>query len=153
MFISHKRHSCNLSRISSLASINFFCLHLATITSSSENDDRSGSSLEWSKDGSLRSTGCHGLAQSIRADTCSPVVEEESSSATATPADTPSKTDQQQQPHTSAGAQATQRPLGHTSDGLNQYPPQTSSSLMMPRPNSVAGKDLYSFLTNNERSV
>ncbi|XP_038141505.1 protein TANC1-like isoform X3 [Cyprinodon tularosa] len=111
---------------------------IATITSSSENDDRSGSSLEWSKDGSLRSTGCHGLAQSIRADTCSPVVEEESSSATATPADTQSKTDQQQEPHTSAGAQATQRPLGHTSDGLNQYPPQTSSSLMMPRPNSVA---------------
>uniref|UniRef100_A0A8C6PWQ7 Tetratricopeptide repeat, ankyrin repeat and coiled-coil containing 1 n=1 Tax=Nothobranchius furzeri TaxID=105023 RepID=A0A8C6PWQ7_NOTFU len=81
---------------------------IATITSSSENDDRSGSSLEWSKDGSLRSSGRHGLAQSVRADTCSPVVEEDSSSATTTPADTP------------------------------QYPPPTSSSLMMPRPNSVA---------------
>uniref|UniRef100_A0AAQ5Y0L3 Tetratricopeptide repeat, ankyrin repeat and coiled-coil containing 1b n=1 Tax=Amphiprion ocellaris TaxID=80972 RepID=A0AAQ5Y0L3_AMPOC len=72
---------------------------IATITSSSENDDRSGSSLEWSKDGSLRGSGRHGLAQSVRADTCSPVAEEDSSSATATP---------------------------------------TSSSLMMPRPNSVA---------------
>ncbi|KAM4731699.1 protein TANC1-like isoform 2-T2 [Anableps anableps] len=113
---------------------------IATITSSSENDDRSGSSLEWSKDGSLRSTGCHGLAQSVRADTCSPVVEEDSSSATATPADTPSRTDQQQQqqPHTSAGAQGPPRPLGHTSDGPNPYPPQTTSSLIMPRPNSVA---------------
>ncbi|XP_047226255.1 protein TANC1 isoform X4 [Girardinichthys multiradiatus] len=114
---------------------------IATITSSSENDDRSGSSLEWSKDGSLRSTGCHGLSQSVRADTCSPVVEEESSSATATPADTPSKTDHQQQqlqPHTSAGAQGPPRPLGHTSDGPNPYPPQTTSSLIMPRPNSVA---------------
>ncbi|XP_023192713.1 protein TANC1 isoform X3 [Xiphophorus maculatus] len=112
---------------------------IATITSSSENDDRSGSSLEWSKDGSLRSTGCHGLAQSVRADTCSPVVEEESSSATATPADTPSRTDQQQQqPHTPAGAQGPPRPLGHTCDGSNPYSPQTSSSLIMPRPNSVA---------------
>ncbi|KAK5600250.1 Protein tanc1 [Crenichthys baileyi] len=113
---------------------------IATITSSSENDDRSGSSLEWSKDGSLRSTGCHGLSQSVRADTCSPVVEEETSSATATPADTLSKTDhhQQQQPHTSAGALGPTRPLGHTSDGPNPYPPQTTSSLIMPRPNSVA---------------
>uniref|UniRef100_A0A8C2Z3R9 Tetratricopeptide repeat, ankyrin repeat and coiled-coil containing 1 n=1 Tax=Cyclopterus lumpus TaxID=8103 RepID=A0A8C2Z3R9_CYCLU len=72
---------------------------IATITSSSENDDRSGSSLEWSKDGSLRGSGRHGLAQSVRADTCSPVAEEDSNSATAAP---------------------------------------TSSSLMMPRPNSVA---------------
>uniref|UniRef100_A0AAQ5YAT6 Tetratricopeptide repeat, ankyrin repeat and coiled-coil containing 1b n=1 Tax=Amphiprion ocellaris TaxID=80972 RepID=A0AAQ5YAT6_AMPOC len=77
---------------------------IATITSSSENDDRSGSSLEWSKDGSLRGSGRHGLAQSVRADTCSPVAEEDSSSAT----------------------------------GPIPYPPQTSSSLMMPRPNSVA---------------
>uniref|UniRef100_A0A3P9BPS1 Tetratricopeptide repeat, ankyrin repeat and coiled-coil containing 1 n=1 Tax=Maylandia zebra TaxID=106582 RepID=A0A3P9BPS1_9CICH len=80
---------------------------IATITSSSENDDRSGSSLEWSKDGSLRGSGRHGLAQSVRADTCSPVAEEDSSSATATP-------------------------------GPIAYPPQTSASLMMPRPNSVA---------------
>uniref|UniRef100_A0A668AHD4 Tetratricopeptide repeat, ankyrin repeat and coiled-coil containing 1 n=1 Tax=Myripristis murdjan TaxID=586833 RepID=A0A668AHD4_9TELE len=83
---------------------------IATITSSSENDDRSGSSLEWSKDGSLRGSGRHGLAPSVRADTCSPVAEEDSSSAGAT----------------------------HTSEGPVPYPAQTSSSLMMPRPNSVA---------------
>uniref|UniRef100_A0A3Q1GTF7 Tetratricopeptide repeat, ankyrin repeat and coiled-coil containing 1 n=1 Tax=Acanthochromis polyacanthus TaxID=80966 RepID=A0A3Q1GTF7_9TELE len=114
---------------------------IATITSSSENDDRSGSSLEWSKDGSLRGSGRHGLAQSVRADTCSPVAEEDSSSATATPADTPSRTDQQQQqqqPNISAGAPGPPQPPGHTPEGPVPYPPQTSSSLMMPRPNSVA---------------
>uniref|UniRef100_A0A665VPN0 Tetratricopeptide repeat, ankyrin repeat and coiled-coil containing 1b n=1 Tax=Echeneis naucrates TaxID=173247 RepID=A0A665VPN0_ECHNA len=84
---------------------------IATITSSSENDDRSGSSLEWSKDGSLRGSGRHGLAQSVRADTCSPVAEEDASSAT---------------------------PPIHSPEGPMPYQPQTSSSLMMPRPNSVA---------------
>uniref|UniRef100_A0A4W6FRB6 Tetratricopeptide repeat, ankyrin repeat and coiled-coil containing 1b n=1 Tax=Lates calcarifer TaxID=8187 RepID=A0A4W6FRB6_LATCA len=84
---------------------------IATITSSSENDDRSGSSLEWSKDGSLRGSGRHGLAQSVRADTCSPVAEEDSNSAT---------------------------PPSRSPEGPIPYPPQTSSSLMMPRPNSVA---------------
>ncbi|CAG5865543.1 unnamed protein product [Menidia menidia] len=114
---------------------------IATITSSSENDDRSGSSLEWSKDGSLRSSGRHGLAQSVRADACSPVVEEDSSSATASPADTPSRTDQQQQQqlaHISSGAPGPTQPPGHSPEGPSPYPPQTSSSLMMPRPNSVA---------------
>lgn len=113
---------------------------LATVTSSSENDDRSGSSLEWSKDGSLRSSGRHGLAQSVRADTCSPVVEEDSSSATTTPADTPSRTDHQQKPpYVSAGTSGSSRLPGHSPEGPSQYPSQ-SSSLMMPRPNSVAGK-------------
>uniref|UniRef100_A0A6Q2Z4D3 Tetratricopeptide repeat, ankyrin repeat and coiled-coil containing 1b n=1 Tax=Esox lucius TaxID=8010 RepID=A0A6Q2Z4D3_ESOLU len=82
---------------------------IATITSSSENDDRSGSSLEWSKDGSLRSSGHHGLAPSVRADTCSPVAEED--------------------------------PTGpsHPPEGPIPYPTaHTTSSLMMPRPNSVA---------------
>ncbi|XP_040912869.1 protein TANC1 isoform X2 [Toxotes jaculatrix] len=112
---------------------------IATITSSSENDDRSGSSLEWSKDGSLRGSGRHGLAQSVRADTCSPVAEEDSNSATATPADTPSRTDQQQQQSTvSAGASGPPQPPSHSPEGPVPYPPQTSSSLMMPRPNSVA---------------
>uniref|UniRef100_A0A8C2XQ19 Tetratricopeptide repeat, ankyrin repeat and coiled-coil containing 1 n=1 Tax=Cyclopterus lumpus TaxID=8103 RepID=A0A8C2XQ19_CYCLU len=82
---------------------------IATITSSSENDDRSGSSLEWSKDGSLRGSGRHGLAQSVRADTCSPVAEEDSNS-----------------------------PQSHSPEGPFPYSSQTSSSLMMPRPNSVA---------------
>ncbi|XP_017279949.1 protein TANC1 isoform X5 [Kryptolebias marmoratus] len=112
---------------------------IATITSSSENDDRSGSSLEWSKDGSLRSSGRHGLAQSVRADTCSPVVEEDSSSAATTPADTPSRTDHQQKPpYVSAGTSGPPRLPGHSPEGPSQYPPQSSSPLMMPRPNSVA---------------
>ncbi|KAM6934315.1 protein TANC1-like isoform 2-T4 [Xenentodon cancila] len=113
---------------------------IATITSSSENDDRSGSSLEWSKDGSLRSNGRHGLAQSVRADMCSPVVEEEySGSATATPADTPSRTDHQQpQSNVSAGAPGPAEPPSQSPEGPTPHPPQTSSSLMMPRPNSVA---------------
>ncbi|CAJ1079283.1 LOW QUALITY PROTEIN: protein TANC1 [Xyrichtys novacula] len=110
---------------------------IATITSSSENDDRSGSSLEWSKDGSLRGSGRHGLAQSVRADTCSPVAEEDSNSGTATPADTPSRTDQQQQQQTNTSAGAPQPP-SHSPEGPIPYPPQTSTSLMMPRPNSVA---------------
>ncbi|XP_053296121.1 protein TANC1 [Pleuronectes platessa] len=105
---------------------------IATITSSSENDDRSGSSLEWSKDGSLRGSVRHGLAQSVRADTCSPVAEEDANGATATPADASSRTDQQQQPNLSGP------PQPHSPEGPIPYPPHTSSSLMMPRPNSVA---------------
>ncbi|KAM8856304.1 protein TANC1-like isoform 2-T3 [Spinachia spinachia] len=111
---------------------------IATITSSSENDDRSGSSLEWSKDGSLRASGRHGLAQSVRADTCSPVAEEDSNSAAAAPADAPSRTDQQQQQqqcNTSAGGP---QPRGYSPEGPFPYASQTSTSLMMPRPNSVA---------------
>nr|XP_020450345.1 protein TANC1 [Monopterus albus] len=112
---------------------------IATITSSSENDDRSGSSLEWSKDGSLRGSRHHGLAQSLRAETCSPVAEEDSNSATATPADTQSKTEQQQQQsNISAGASGPLQPPSHSPEGPIPCPPQTTSSLMMPRPNSVA---------------
>ncbi|CAB1420766.1 unnamed protein product [Pleuronectes platessa] len=106
---------------------------IATITSSSENDDRSGSSLEWSKDGSLRGSVRHGLAQSVRADTCSPVAEEDANGATATPADASSRTDQQQQQPNLSGP-----PQPHSPEGPIPYPPHTSSSLMMPRPNSVA---------------
>ncbi|KAJ8394534.1 hypothetical protein AAFF_G00045440 [Aldrovandia affinis] len=89
---------------------------IATITSSSENDDRSGSSLEWSKDGSLRDSGHHGPAHAARTDTCSPVAEEDPAGPPEAPA--------------GATAQPTQGPL--------PYPTQSSSSLMMPRPNSVA---------------
>uniref|UniRef100_A0A8C7CIK7 Tetratricopeptide repeat, ankyrin repeat and coiled-coil containing 1 n=1 Tax=Oncorhynchus kisutch TaxID=8019 RepID=A0A8C7CIK7_ONCKI len=96
---------------------------IATITSSSENDDRSGSSLEWSKDGSLRSSGHHGLAPSVRADTCSPVAEEDSSGPPETP--TPSRTEHPT--GSSAGAGPVPYPTAHT-----------SLSLMLPRPNSVA---------------
>uniref|UniRef100_H3DGE8 Tetratricopeptide repeat, ankyrin repeat and coiled-coil containing 1b n=1 Tax=Tetraodon nigroviridis TaxID=99883 RepID=H3DGE8_TETNG len=108
---------------------------IATITSSSENDDRSGSSLEWSKDGSLRGSSHHGFAHSVRADTCSPVAEEDSSGATTTPADTPSRIDQQPQANASAGAPL---PPVHSPEGPVLYPSQASASLMMPRPNSVA---------------
>lgn len=98
----------------------------ATITSSSENDDRSGSSLEWSKDGSIRSCGQHALAQTaVRADACSPVAEEEGSASGA---------EGRSRAKTSSGAAA------HGSEGPVQYHTQTSSSLMMPRPNSVAGR-------------
>ncbi|XP_028991606.1 protein TANC1 isoform X2 [Betta splendens] len=108
---------------------------IATITSSSENDDRSGSSLEWSKDGSLRGSGRHGLAQGARADTCSPVAEEESSGAAAAPADAPTRPEQQQQQAgISAGAP---QPPSQSPEGPVAYPQQTSS-LVMPRPNSVA---------------
>ncbi|XP_014028606.2 protein TANC1 isoform X4 [Salmo salar] len=106
---------------------------IATLTSSSENDDRSGSSLEWSKDGSLRSSGQHGLAPSVRADTCSPVAEEDPSGPPETP--TPSRTE-----HPTAGA-AGGVAVGpsHPREGPVPYPTaHTSLSLMMPRPNSVA---------------
>ncbi|XP_061925951.1 protein TANC1 isoform X2 [Entelurus aequoreus] len=111
---------------------------IATVTSSSENDDRSGSSLEWSKDGSLRGSGRHGLAQTMRADTCSPVAEEDSNNSSATSADNPARTDQQQHGGASAAAAGPPQPSCHASEGLNQYSQQTSSLLMMPRPNSVA---------------
>ncbi|CAL1582435.1 unnamed protein product [Knipowitschia caucasica] len=100
---------------------------IATITSSSENDDRSGSSLEWSKDGSLRGSVRNGLGQS-----CSPVAEEDSSSST--PHDTPSRA----QPATSTtGAGPPHPPTNHSPEGPVAFPVHTSS-LIMPRPNSVA---------------
>ncbi|XP_033843461.1 protein TANC1 isoform X1 [Periophthalmus magnuspinnatus] len=105
---------------------------IATITSSSENDDRSGSSLEWSKDGSLRGSIRNGLGQSVRGETCSPVAEEDSNSST--PHDTPSRTE----PSTSTGgAGPSHPPTNHSPEGPVTYPAHTSS-LMMPRPNSVA---------------
>ncbi|XP_029566852.1 protein TANC1 isoform X1 [Salmo trutta] len=109
---------------------------IATITSSSENDDRSGSSLEWSKDGSLRSSGQHGLAPSVRADTCSPVAEEDPSGPPETP--TPSRTEH---PTGSSAGAAGGVAVGpsHPREGPVPYPTaHTSLSLMMPRPNSVA---------------
>ncbi|NWR93320.1 TANC1 protein, partial [Furnarius figulus] len=87
---------------------------IATITSSSENDDRSGSSLEWSKDGSLRAGKHHGISRDRRTDNCSPVAEEEAiGSAENLPKEVP----------------AGEGPLPYA---------QSSGSLIMPRPNSVA---------------
>uniref|UniRef100_A0A8C2K029 Tetratricopeptide repeat, ankyrin repeat and coiled-coil containing 1b n=1 Tax=Cyprinus carpio TaxID=7962 RepID=A0A8C2K029_CYPCA len=91
---------------------------IATITSSSENDERSGSSLEWGKEGSIRS-----CAQHVRPDTCSPVAEEEASaSGTGVRSISTAKK--------TSGATGSEGPV--------LYPMQNSSSLMMPRPNSVA---------------
>ncbi|XP_037601321.1 protein TANC1 isoform X9 [Cebus imitator] len=88
----------------------------ATITSSSENDDRSGSSLEWNKDGSLRLGVQKGVLHDRRADNCSPVAEEE----------------------TTGSAEST-LPKAESSAGDGPVPySQGSSSLIMPRPNSVA---------------
>nr|XP_023478744.1 protein TANC1 isoform X11 [Equus caballus] len=88
----------------------------ATITSSSENDDRSGSSLEWNKDGSLRLGVQKGVLHDRRADNCSPVAEEE-----------PTGSAESVSPKADASA----------GDGPVPYS-QSSSSLIMPRPNSVA---------------
>nr|XP_045724759.1 protein TANC1 isoform X5 [Mirounga angustirostris] len=89
---------------------------IATITSSSENDDRSGSSLEWNKDGSLRLGVQKGVLHDRRADNCSPVAEEE-----------PSGSAESILPKTEASV----------GDGPVPYS-QSSNSLVMPRPNSVA---------------
>ncbi|XP_058156821.1 protein TANC1 isoform X5 [Dasypus novemcinctus] len=89
---------------------------IATITSSSENDDRSGSSLEWSKDGSLRLGVQKGVLHDRRADNCSPVAEEETT-----------------------GSAESLLPKAEVSAGDGPVPySQSSSSLIMPRPNSVA---------------
>ncbi|XP_033612186.1 protein TANC1 isoform X7 [Fukomys damarensis] len=88
----------------------------ATITSSSENDDRSGSSLEWNKDGSLRLGIQKGVLHDRRADNCSPVAEEETT-----------------------GPAESELPKAESSAGDGPVPySQSSSSLIMPRPNSVA---------------
>ncbi|NXP02483.1 TANC1 protein, partial [Thinocorus orbignyianus] len=87
---------------------------IATITSSSENDDRSGSSLEWTKDGSLRAGKHRGISHDRRTDNCSPVAEEEAvGSAENLPKEVP----------------AGEGPVPYA---------QSSGSLIMPRPNSVA---------------
>ncbi|XP_024435584.2 protein TANC1 isoform X2 [Desmodus rotundus] len=89
---------------------------IATITSSSENDDRSGSSLEWNKDGSLRLGVQKGVLHDRRADNCSPVAEEEP---------------------TGSAESALPKAEASAGDGPVPYS-QSSSSLIMPRPNSVA---------------
>ncbi|XP_053452881.1 protein TANC1 isoform X3 [Nycticebus coucang] len=89
---------------------------IATITSSSENDDRSGSSLEWNKDGSLRLGVQKGVLPDRRADNCSPVAEEETT-----------------------GSAESVLPKAESAAGDGPVPySQSSSSLIMPRPNSVA---------------
>ncbi|XP_028846528.1 protein TANC1 isoform X2 [Denticeps clupeoides] len=104
---------------------------IATITSSSENDERSGSSLEWSKDGSVRSGGQqHGPARALRPDTCSPVAEEE-------PAGAPEAGARANVAAPMAVAMPT-APPGPQAEGPVHYPSQSAAGFMMPRPNSVA---------------
>lgn len=90
---------------------------LGTVTSSSENDDRSGSSLEWSKEGNLRS-GVHQGIIDRRTDNCSPVAEEE----------------------TTGSSESLSKVEASSGDGPITYI-QNCGSLGMPRPNSVAGKE------------
>lgn len=118
----------------SLSSVNCKQCHLctlscaATITSSSEND---GSSLEWSKEGSVRITGHHALApHAMRTETCSPVAEEEVPT---------SYTEVSGAIRNAAMATTGSVVSGFNAEGPVHYPTQNSSSLMMPRPNSVAG--------------
>ncbi|XP_058248978.1 protein TANC1 isoform X3 [Hemibagrus wyckioides] len=101
---------------------------IATITSSSEND---GSSLEWSKEGSVRITGHHALAPpTMRTETCSPVAEEEVPT---------SFTEVSGAIRNAATAKAgSVASSGFNAEGPVHYPTQNSSSLMLPRPNSVA---------------
>ncbi|XP_060732631.1 protein TANC1 isoform X1 [Tachysurus vachellii] len=100
---------------------------IATITSSSEND---GSSLEWSKEGSVRISGHHGLAPpTMRTETCSPVAEEEVPT---------SYTEISGAIRNAATTKAGPMASGFNAEGPVYYPTQNSSSLMMPRPNSVA---------------
>ncbi|XP_061464687.1 protein TANC1 isoform X2 [Rhineura floridana] len=88
---------------------------IATVTSSSENDDRSGSSLEWSKDGSIRTGSHQGIIHERRADNCSPVAEEE----------------------IVGSSESLPKVEASSGDGPVTYT-QSSGSLVMPRPNSVA---------------
>ncbi|KAI1898267.1 hypothetical protein AGOR_G00070570 [Albula goreensis] len=95
---------------------------IATITSSSENDDRSGSSLEWSRDGGLSDGQNHGLVRSPRMETCSPVAEEDSPGP----------------PESPPGIGSSDKTTAPLTQGPLPHPVQNPSGPVMPRPNSVA---------------
>ncbi|XP_048390002.1 protein TANC1-like isoform X7 [Stegostoma tigrinum] len=84
-------------------------------TASSENEDKSGSSLEWSKDGGVRDSVSRGIMKHLRRESCLPVAEEE--------------------PH---GSDTSVSKSETASDGPTAYVHQSVSSFLMPRPNSVA---------------
>ncbi|XP_012691907.2 protein TANC1 isoform X2 [Clupea harengus] len=130
---------------------------IATITSSSENDERSGSSLEWSRDGtgggggSMRGGGQQNVPHAARPDTCSPVAEEETAgpssengttTTTTTRADVTAAMPAVSTPAApvSVAVSTTTTTMPPTSlvEGPMQYLAQSSAGLMMPRPNSVA---------------
>ncbi|XP_078084428.1 protein TANC1 isoform X2 [Mustelus asterias] len=88
---------------------------IATVTSSSENEEKSGSSLELSKNGSMRDCLPRGITKSLRLESCLPVAEEE--------------------PHDSATSLSKSEA---TFDGPTACVHQSVSPYLMPRPNSVA---------------
>lgn len=74
--------------------------------------------MEWSKDGSLRAGAHQGIIHERRTDNCSPVAEEE----------------------TVGSSESLPKVEASSGDGPVTYT-QSSGSLVMPRPNSVAGKE------------
>ncbi|KAK7938514.1 hypothetical protein WMY93_001840 [Mugilogobius chulae] len=106
---------------------------IATITSSSENDDRSGSSLEWSKDGSLRgrSEMGWGRASGVRP---APLWQRRTPTTVH-----PRHALQSRAQHVYRRGGPSHLPTNHSPEGPVTYPAHTSS-LIMPRPNSVAGR-------------
>uniref|UniRef100_A0A674DHJ1 Tetratricopeptide repeat, ankyrin repeat and coiled-coil containing 1a n=1 Tax=Salmo trutta TaxID=8032 RepID=A0A674DHJ1_SALTR len=95
---------------------------IATITSSSENEDRGGSTLDLSKDGSRRGAG-HG---GHRGDYCPPVAKDDLPG----PSEAPPRSEV-----TILGEATTPPPAKRP---LPQRHTHSTSSLVMPRPNSVA---------------
>lgn len=74
--------------------------------------------MEWSKDGSLRTGSHQGIIHERRTDNCSPVAEEE----------------------TVGCSESLAKVEASSGDGPVTYT-QSSGSLVMPRPNSVAGEE------------
>ncbi|KAF5895410.1 protein TANC1-like isoform X1 [Clarias magur] len=97
---------------------------IATVTSSSENEERCGSSLEWAKDGGGGGGGGGGMARDSIHHGPPPA-------APVPVGDAPVPTEAQSQSRAATTAPAAPTP----SEGLTPY---HSTSLVMPRPNSVA---------------
>lgn len=98
----------------------FLSLHpAATVTSSSENEERCGSSLEWAKDGGAGLRGENGRGHQPP---CTPITQEKPAVCS------------DAQPRSSGGSAPI---VTSPADGPVTY---HSTSLVMPRPNSVAGE-------------
>lgn len=104
----------------------FKCCPLATVTSSSENEERCGSSLEWGKDGggTVRDSSHHAAPPPPP-----PLPPPPPPSAPVAIGDSSAPSEAQSQPRTAPAAPS-------PSDGPEPY---HSTSLVLPRPNSVAG--------------
>lgn len=116
-----------LSSISLTLSFPLSLSPVATVTSSSENEERCGSSLEWGKDSSggaaVRDSSHHAPPLSASGPTMDPTV----------------GSDTQPKSVPAAGPS----PASSPSDGPAPY---HSTSLVMPRPNSVAGQSAFTLL-------